>query len=57
MVLMAAMTVPGHGPEQASGEVKQERLDLSGKWEGRLHYRGNDYRGELCIVDNRGRGR
>jgi len=32
MVLMAAMAVPGNGPEQVSGEVGQ-RLDLSGNWQ------------------------
>ena len=33
MVLMAAMTVPGNGPEKVSGEV-EKRLDLRGEWEG-----------------------
>lgn len=33
MVLMAAMAIPGNGPERASGEVKQG-LDLRGRWEG-----------------------
>jgi hypothetical protein len=33
MVLMAAMAVPGNGPEKASGEVEQG-LDLRGKWKG-----------------------
>ena len=33
MVLMAAMVIPGNGPEKVSGEVKQG-LDLSGEWEG-----------------------
>jgi hypothetical protein len=33
MVLMAAMAVPGNGPENVSREVEQ-RLDLSGEWEG-----------------------
>jgi hypothetical protein len=34
MILTAAMTVPGIGPEQVSGEVQEPRLDLSGEWEG-----------------------
>jgi hypothetical protein len=33
MVLMAAIAIPGNGPEKVSGEMVQE-LDLSGKWEG-----------------------
>ena len=33
MVLMAAMAVPGNGPEKVAGEVKQE-LDMNGRWEG-----------------------
>jgi hypothetical protein len=32
MVLMAAMAVPGNGPEKVSGEVEQG-LDLSGDWQ------------------------
>lgn len=32
-ILMAAMLVPANGPEKVSGEV-EERLDLSGEWEG-----------------------
>lgn len=35
MVLMAAMAVPGNGPEKVSAEMKQG-LDLSGEWEGTL---------------------
>src|SRR5262249_54447851 len=37
MVLMAAMAVPGNGPEKVSGEVEQ-RLDLRGEWEGHCFY-------------------
>ena len=33
MVLMAAMAIPGNGPEKVSGEMEQE-LDLSGEWKG-----------------------
>jgi uncharacterized protein (TIGR03067 family) len=33
MALMAAMAVPGNGPEKVSEEVEQ-RLDLRGEWEG-----------------------
>jgi hypothetical protein len=33
MVLMAAMPVPGSGPEKVLGEVEQG-LDLRGEWEG-----------------------
>jgi hypothetical protein len=35
MILTAAMTVPGNGPEMVSDEMEQG-LDLSGKWEGIL---------------------
>ena len=35
MVLMAGMAVPGNGPDKVSAEV-EERLDLSGEWEGTL---------------------
>ena len=35
MILMAAMAVPGNGPERVSGEVKlTDALDLRGGWEG-----------------------
>ena len=37
IVLMAAMAVPGNGPEMVSGELEQG-LDLSGEWEGTLAY-------------------
>ena len=41
MILMTAMVVPGNGPEKVSGEVEQEqRLDLSGEWEGTITYGG-----------------
>jgi hypothetical protein len=33
MVLMAAMAVPGNGPEKVSVEIEQG-LDLTGEWEG-----------------------
>jgi hypothetical protein len=33
MILSAAMSVPGDGPEKASGEIaKLQRLDLRGEW-------------------------
>jgi hypothetical protein len=35
MILTTAMAVPGDVPEKVSGEV-EERLDLSGEWEGTL---------------------
>jgi hypothetical protein len=38
MVLIAAMAVPGNGPEMVSGEMKQERLDLSGEWVGERRF-------------------
>jgi hypothetical protein len=38
MVVMAAMTLPGNGPEKMSDEVTRERLDLSGKWEGNISH-------------------
>jgi hypothetical protein len=37
MVLMAAMAVPGNGPEKVLGEVEQ-RLDLRGQWEGMVSH-------------------
>jgi hypothetical protein len=49
MVLMAGIVVPGNGPEKVSGEMKLERLDLSGKWEAILFLQGDVYRGEAWI--------
>ncbi|HTU18289.1 MAG TPA: hypothetical protein VMG10_09550 [Gemmataceae bacterium] len=34
MILTAAMAIPGNGPEMVSGELIEQGLDLSGKWEG-----------------------
>jgi len=34
MILTAAMVVPGNGPEMVSGELIEQRLDLSGEWQG-----------------------
>jgi hypothetical protein len=40
LVLAAGMTVPSIGPEKVSGEI-EERLELSGKWEGNVsHHEG-----------------
>ena len=40
MILAAGMTVPSIGPEKVSGEI-EERLELSGKWEGNVsHHEG-----------------
>lgn len=33
MILAVGMTVPGDVPKEGMGEI-EERLDLSGKWEG-----------------------
>jgi hypothetical protein len=37
LVLMLVMTVPGDGPAPVSAEM-EERLDLSGKWEGNVSH-------------------
>ena|SRR5262245_33573684 len=54
MVLMAAMAIPGNGPEKVSGEVEQG-LDLSGKWEA-ICYRpgGGVLRGQASISEEGG---
>ncbi len=38
MILTAAMAVPGDGPKKVSGEMVQQRLDLSGEW--RSYFKG-----------------
>jgi hypothetical protein len=43
MILMAAMAIPGGGPEQVSWAMEQG-LDLSGEWVGTIrHSFGRDY--------------
>jgi hypothetical protein len=37
MILVAGLTVPGDVPKEVSWEV-EERLDLSGKWEGNVSH-------------------
>ncbi len=33
IILAAGITVPSIGPEKASGETKEPRLDLRGEWD------------------------
>jgi len=34
MILTVAMAVPGNGPENVSWEIEEQRLELTGEWEG-----------------------
>lgn len=53
MILTAAMMVPGHGPENVSGEMvrESEPLDLKAKWKG-IWYRPNGSKWDVEIVDH-----